>query len=70
MEFQHTSVLLEESVDALITDAAGVYIDCTLGGAGHSTAIAARLSPAGHLISIDQDPVAIATGKERLKQAA
>ncbi len=70
MEFQHTSVLLEESVDALITDTAGVYIDCTLGGAGHSTAIAARLSPAGHLISIDQDPVAIATGKERLKQAA
>lgn len=70
MEFHHTSVLLEESVDALITNEAGVYIDCTLGGAGHSTAIAARLSAKGHLISIDQDPVAIATGRERLKQAA
>lgn len=70
MEFHHTSVLLEESVDALITNEAGVYIDCTLGGAGHSTAIAARLSAKGHLISIDQDPVAITTGRDRLKQAA
>lgn len=70
MEFRHTSVLLEESVNALITNEAGIYIDCTLGGAGHSAAIAARLSAKGHLISIDQDPVAIATGRERLKQAA
>lgn len=70
MEFHHTSVLLEESVTALITNAAGVYIDCTLGGAGHSSAIAARLAPEGHLISIDQDLVAVATGKERLKQAS
>lgn len=70
MEFHHTSVLLEESVTALITNAAGVYIDCTLGGAGHSAAIAARLAPEGHLISIDQDLVAVTTGKERLKQAS
>lgn len=70
MEFHHTSVLLEESVTALITNAAGVYIDCTLGGAGHSSAIATRLAPEGHLISIDQDLVAVATGKERLKQAS
>jgi 16S rRNA (cytosine1402-N4)-methyltransferase len=70
VEFHHTSVLLEESVTALITNAAGVYIDCTLGGAGHSSAIATRLAPEGHLISIDQDLVAVATGKERLKQAS
>ena len=41
MEFSHVSVLLQESVDWIVTDPAGIYVDCTLGGAGHSHAIAA-----------------------------
>lgn len=69
MEFQHTSVLLTESVAALVTDKSGVYVDCTMGGAGHSLAIASLLDPEGHLVSIDQDPAAIAAGRERLAQA-
>ena len=70
MDFHHTSVLLEESVTALVVDHAGTYVDCTLGGAGHSLAIAARLTAQGHLICIDQDAAAIATGKQRLAQLA
>lgn len=70
MEFHHTSVLLEESITALIGDVSGTYVDCTLGGAGHSQAIAARLSADGHLVCIDQDSNAIRVGKERLAQAA
>ncbi|WP_122627205.1 16S rRNA (cytosine(1402)-N(4))-methyltransferase RsmH [Lucifera butyrica] len=66
MEFRHTSVLLQESVAALITDGTGTYVDCTLGGGGHSLAIAARLEAAGHLIGIDQDPAAIVAGKDKL----
>ncbi|MCX7780028.1 MAG: 16S rRNA (cytosine(1402)-N(4))-methyltransferase RsmH [Negativicutes bacterium] len=66
MDFQHTSVLLHESVDYLVTANNGVYVDCTLGGAGHSAAIAGRLSSEGWLIGLDQDPVAIAAATERL----
>ena len=40
MEFEHVSVLLQESVDWLVTDPDGIYVDCTLGGAGHSQKIA------------------------------
>lgn len=69
-EFQHTSVLLTESIEALITEPDGIYIDCTLGGAGHSRRIAAKLNKAGWLIGIDQDPAAIAAAKERLADAA
>ena len=69
MEFHHTSVLLHESIDALITDKNGIYIDCTLGGAGHSKVIAETLNPDGWLVAIDQDPAAIMTGYERLKHA-
>ena len=69
MEFAHVSVLLKECIDWLVTDPDGVYVDCTLGGAGHSAAIAARLSEKGRLVGIDQDDDALAAASERLKSA-
>lgn len=66
MEFKHTSILLHESVDFLITDKNGIYVDCTMGGAGHSSAFAAQLEAGGMMIGIDQDDDAIAAGSERL----
>lgn len=66
MDFQHTSILLQESIDFLITDKKGIYVDCTMGGAGHSRGFAAQLEPEGLLLGIDQDPDAIAVGSERL----
>ena len=50
MEFSHISVLLEETVGNLITDPDGIYVDGTLGGAGHSYEICSRLSDKGRLI--------------------
>lgn len=66
MEFKHTSILLAESMEFLITDKNGIYVDCTMGGAGHSSAFAAQLEAGGLLIGIDQDDDAIAAGSERL----
>ncbi|AZZ58913.1 16S rRNA (cytosine(1402)-N(4))-methyltransferase RsmH [Riemerella anatipestifer] len=51
----HQSVLLKESVDALVQNADGVYVDCTFGGGGHSREIISRLSPAGRHFGFDQD---------------
>lgn len=65
MEFKHTSVLLEESIDALAVRPDGIYLDGTLGGAGHSSQIARRLTT-GLLIGVDRDPVALQAAKERL----
>src|SRR5665647_303151 len=65
-EFQHESVLLNESVNGILGDPAGTYVDCTLGGGGHSAAILSRLSPHGRLIGIDQDPAAVAAAQIRL----
>ena len=65
MEFKHTSVLLEESIDALAIRPDGIYLDGTLGGAGHSSQIARRLTT-GLLIGVDRDPVALQAAKERL----
>lgn len=66
MEFKHTSILLQESVDFLITDKNGIYVDCTMGGAGHSCAFAAQLEADGLLLGIDQDEDAVAASSERL----
>lgn len=67
MEFQHTSVLLKESLDLLVTDPDGIYVDGTVGGAGHSYEICRRLSEKGRLIGIDQDEDAVKAATERLK---
>lgn len=66
MEFHHTSVLLKETIEGLKIKPAGIYVDGTLGGGGHSYEIAARLSERGRLIGIDQDEAAIAAAGERL----
>ena len=70
MEFHHVSVLPKETLEALQIRPDGIYVDCTLGGAGHAGRIAAQLSPAGWLIGIDQDETAIAAAQERLSSAA
>lgn len=64
-EFVHQSVLLEECIDALAIRPDGIYLDGTLGGAGHSLRIAQRLTT-GRLIGIDRDPVAIEAAESRL----
>lgn len=68
MEFKHKTVLLTESVDNLITDPDGIYVDGTLGGAGHSMEICKRLTQKGRLIGFDQDAEAIKAASERLAQ--
>lgn len=68
MEFNHTSVLLNETVDGLNVRPDGVYVDGTLGGGGHSYEICKRLSDKGRLIGIDQDDAAINAAGERLKE--
>src|SRR5665647_2453923 len=67
MEFKHISVLLNECLDALDIKEDGIYVDCTLGGAGHSLEILKRLSPKGRLIGIDQDVDALKAAKEKIK---
>ena len=64
-EFYHVSVLLEECLDGLNIKPDGIYVDGTLGGAGHSSRIAARLTT-GRLIGIDRDPVALKAAGQRL----
>ena len=65
MEFYHVSVLLQECLDGLNIKPDGIYVDGTLGGAGHSSQIAKRLTT-GRLIGIDRDPVALKAAGERL----
>lgn len=67
MEFKHKSVLLEETIQYLNVKPDGIYVDGTLGGAGHSYEIAGRLSSNGRLIGIDQDADAIAAATKRLE---
>ena len=67
MEFKHVSVLLNETVDNLVTAADGIYVDGTLGGGGHSFEICSRLTGNGRLIGIDQDEAAIRAATERLR---
>ncbi|HZG57854.1 16S rRNA (cytosine(1402)-N(4))-methyltransferase RsmH [Paenibacillus sp.] len=64
--FTHITVLKEEAVDALAVKPDGVYVDCTLGGAGHSALIASRLGEGGKLVAFDQDDAALAHAREVL----
>ncbi len=66
MEYEHTSVLLEEAIDYLNIRPDGVYVDGTLGGGGHSLEIAKKLDDSGRLIAVDRDPDAIEAARERL----
>ncbi len=66
--FEHTTVLLKETVDGLNIKPDGVYVDCTLGGAGHSELILSKLSENGKLYAFDQDDIAIAHAKDKLSQ--
>lgn len=66
MEFVHRSVLLKETIDGLDIKPDGIYVDGTLGGAGHSYEICRRLGQGGRLIGIDQDGEAIEAAKQRL----
>ncbi|MNO78653.1 Ribosomal RNA small subunit methyltransferase H [compost metagenome] len=61
MEFKHVSVLLEECIEALNIKKQGYYVDCTMGGAGHSSHIVSELNNDGRLIGIDQDTDALTT---------
>ncbi|MBF0805543.1 MULTISPECIES: 16S rRNA (cytosine(1402)-N(4))-methyltransferase RsmH [unclassified Streptococcus] len=65
-EFHHVTVLLKETIDSLNIKADGVYVDATLGGAGHSEYLLSQLSDEGHLYAFDQDEEAIAHAKVRL----
>jgi 16S rRNA (cytosine1402-N4)-methyltransferase len=64
--FKHTTVLLKETVDGLQVKEDGTYVDCTLGGAGHSSYLLSKLSKKGHLFAFDQDDVALENAKDKL----
>ncbi len=66
MEFSHVSVLLNETVDSLNIKPDGVYVDCTLGGAGHTSLILSKLGEKGRVIGIDRDDDALANAKEKI----
>lgn len=68
MEFNHYSVLRNETIENLNIKPDGIYVDGTLGGGGHAYQVASRLSEKGRLIGIDQDADAIAAAGERLKE--
>lgn len=67
MEFKHTSVLLEETIENLDIKPQGIYLDGTLGGGGHAYEVASRLTGTGRLIGIDQDEDALAAAGKRLE---
>ncbi|WP_080146170.1 16S rRNA (cytosine(1402)-N(4))-methyltransferase RsmH [Marinilactibacillus piezotolerans] len=69
MAFEHETVLLKEATDGLAIRPDGIYVDCTLGGAGHSSLILEQLSDKGHLYAFDQDSTAIEHAKSQLKSA-
>ena len=66
-EFEHVTVLLNEAVEGLNIKPDGVYVDCTLGGGGHTKKILSELSEKGRLYSFDQDQTAIDYNEEQLK---
>ncbi|MDZ7716092.1 MAG: 16S rRNA (cytosine(1402)-N(4))-methyltransferase RsmH [Balneolaceae bacterium] len=65
-DYKHVPVLLQESVEQLITDSGGIYVDGTLGGGGHSMEILSQLNNKGQLIGIDQDDEALAAARKRI----
>ena len=66
MDFHHVSVLLSETLDGLAIKPDGTYVDCTLGGGGHSRAIGERLSSKGMIVGLDQDVAALEAASQRL----
>ena len=68
MEFNHVSVLLDECIEGLNIRPDGIYVDCTVGGAGHSIEIVKRLEKGGRLIAIDKDADALMAAGERLSE--
>ena len=60
----HTTVLLSEAVEALVTQPGGIYVDCTYGRGGHARAVLERLSAEGRLIAFDKDPEAVAAARQ------
>lgn len=68
MKFRHVPVLLQETIDSLNIRKNGTYVDCTLGGGGHSREILKKLSGSGRLVGIDEDISAINAAKENLKE--
>lgn len=68
MEFKHVSIMLNECIEGLNIKQDGIYIDCTMGGAGHSSAILEKLSSRGMLIGIDQDKEALEAASKRLQK--
>ena len=66
MTFQHYSVLLNETIEQLDIKENGIYVDGTLGGGGHASAVLQRLGETGRLIGIDQDAAAIEAAGDRL----
>ena len=68
VKFEHVSVLLNEVIDSLHINEDGIYVDGTMGGAGHSYEICKRLGPDGRFVGIDQDEAAIVTGQKRLSE--
>ena len=66
MDFNHEPVLLQETIEALNIKENGIYVDCTVGGAGHSIEILKRMGPEGRLVAIDQDQEALLAATNRL----
>ena len=66
MEFHHLPVMLNECIEGLNIKPDGIYVDCTVGGAGHSKEIVKRLSGGGRLIAVDKDADALMVAGERL----
>ena len=67
-EFKHISVLLDETIEGLNIKPDGIYVDGTMGGAGHGYEVCKRLGPDGRYIGIDRDEAAIAAGRQRLSE--
>ena len=67
MEYKHIPLLLNETIEGLNIKKDGIYVDCTMGGAGHSSEILKRLTT-GHLYCFDQDQMVIEKSKKRLEE--